>query len=170
MLCVDRKKDGAAGASPRRRATMRSVNKTLAGAGALLCSVTLALGSSPLPASASISQSKVVSANPADNTPQIVLGTSTNQTAFTVYAFAQVGSTMYAGGLFHQVTDSKGTVARHNFFAFHTSTGAITPLNLSFDGPVQTLVPSADGKALYIGGSFKNINGIARKAIVKYDI
>ena len=35
---------------------------------------------------------------------------------------------------------------------------------------MHTLVPSSDGKALYIGGSFKTIDGIARKAIVKYDL
>ena len=35
---------------------------------------------------------------------------------------------------------------------------------------MHTLVPSSDGKALYIGGSFKNIDGVARKAIVKYDL
>jgi hypothetical protein len=147
---------------------MRSLNRILSGSGALLCAVALTLGSSPLPAEASQAQSKVVSANPSDNTPQIVLGTNGE----TVFAFAQIGSTVFTGGRFTQVQNPKRTVtyARQNFFAYNATTGAVDPLNLAFDGIVQTLVPSADGKALYIGGSYKTINGVAHKAIVKYNL
>ena len=147
---------------------MRPVSRILSGTGAVISALALMLGSGPLPAQASQAQSKVVSANPSDNTPQIVLGTS-GQTVFT---FAQIGSTVYAGGRFTQVQNPARTVtySRQNFFAYNASTGAVDALNLSFDGIVQTLVPSADGKALYIGGSFKTVNGIARKAIVKYDL
>ena len=147
---------------------MKSVNKILAGAGVLVCAVSLTIGSTPLPAMAMIAHDKVVSANPADNTPQIVLGTSGE----TTLAFAQIGSTMYAGGRFLQVQNPARTITypRQNFFSFNASTGEVSTLNLAFDGIVQTLVPGPDGKSLYIGGSFRKVNGVATQAIVKYDL
>ncbi len=147
---------------------MQAFRKMWAGAAALLFTVAMTVGSTPLPARASLFQPAVVSANPDDNTPHIVLGTSFQ----TVYAYAQIGSTMYAGGRFAQVQNPAGTItySRQNFVAFNAATGAVSSFVLSFDGIVQTLVPSADKKALYIGGSFKKVDGISRKAIVKYDL
>ena len=96
-------------------------------------SVALAVGST-LPAQASLAQPKVVSDNPADTSPQIVMC----DTSFDVRAFAQVGNTVYAGGRFDQVQDPAFTTTydRQNFVAFDAQTGVISPINLSFDGMV----------------------------------
>lgn len=143
---------------------MRTLNTATAGA---LCSVALAVGTT-LPAQASLSHPAVVSDNPADTTPHIVL----SDTSFDVRAFAQVGGTIYAGGLFNQVQDPARTTtyARQNFVAFDSETGAISPLVLSFDGTVGAIEATADGTALFIGGAFSRVNGITRRGILKYDL
>ena len=137
----------------------------IAGVGAL--AVALAVGST-LPAQASLSQPAVVSDNPADITPHIVL----NAPSQDVRAFAQVGRTIYAGGRFNQVQDWARTTTydRQNFVAFDSETGVVSPLNLSFDGLVGAIEATADGTALYIAGAFSNVNGITRRGILKYDL
>jgi hypothetical protein len=132
-----------------------------------LCSVALAVGTT-LPAEASLSQPAVVSDNPADTTPHIVL----SDTSYDVRAYAQVGRTIYAGGLFREVQDPARTTtyARQNFVAFDSETGVISPLNLSFDGTVGAIEATADGTALFIGGAFSRVNGITRRGILKYDL
>jgi len=64
----------------------------------------------------------VVSENPADTTPHIVLNG-----AQKTYAFEQIGSTMYAGGKFDAVQDPTKTItyARQNFMAFDAETGEL---------------------------------------------
>src|SRR4051794_2756721 len=73
---------------------------------------TLVLSSGP-PVSAGIDQPAVVSANPADFTPQIPLGD------FSVLGLKQVGSTMYVGGRFSTL----GGKSRTNVGAFSATTG-----------------------------------------------
>jgi len=147
---------------------MKSVSKILMSAIASLGLCALMLASTPMAAQASIAQSKVVLENPADNTPHIVL----DAPGKTVFAFAQIGSTMFVGGNFTQVQDPKRTkfYPRQNFFVFNAPTGVVSTLTLSFDNTVETLVPSSDGKAIFIGGDFKHVNGVARPSIVKYDL
>jgi hypothetical protein len=132
-----------------------------------LCWVALAVGST-LPAQASLSQPAVVSDNPADTTPHIVL----SDTSYDVRAYAQVGRTIYAGGLFSEVQDPARTTtyARQNFVAFDSETGVISPLDLSFDGTVGAIEATADGTALFIAGAFSRVNGITRRGILKYDL
>ena len=107
---------------------MRIFKKAAASA---LCLAVVAVGST-LPAQASLSQPAVVSDNPADTSPQIVM----SNTDFDVRTFAQVGNTVFAGGRFDQVQDPSMTTTydRQNFVAFDSQTGVISPLNLSFDG------------------------------------
>ena len=129
--------------------------------------VALTVGS-PLPAQASLLQPKIVSANPADTTPHVLL----DGVSQSVYAFAQVGRTVYAGGRFNQVQDPAKTTtyARQNFVAFDSETGVVSPLELSFDGLVGAIEATADGTALYISGAFAKVNGTTRRGIVKYDL
>ena len=133
----------------------------------LSSTVALAVGSTP-PAQASISQPAVVSENPADTTPHIVLSDPSQD----VRAFAQVGQTVYAGGLFNQVQDwaRTTTYARQNFVAFDRETGVVSPLNLAFNGRVSAIEATADGTALFISGAFSKVNGITRRGLVKYDL
>src|SRR5204862_6743036 len=59
---------------------------------------------SGVPAPAGIAQPSVVSANPANFTPQLPIG------SYATYALTQVGGTMYAGGQFSTL----GGASRHN--------------------------------------------------------
>jgi len=116
----------------------------------------------------SVSHPTVVSENPADTTPHIVLdGGSQN-----VYAFEQIGRTMFAGGRFDELQDPTMTTtySRQNFVAFDADTGFISPLNLSFNGLVTGIEASEDETALFISGAFSQVNGITRRGIMKYDL
>jgi hypothetical protein len=119
------------------------------------------------PVSAALAQTRVVSANPADFTPKVVLG-STN----TVYAYAQVGDTMYVGGRFAQIKGSSGTTTfnRSNFAAFDARTGAISSLDLPANGAVQVIVAAPDGNSIYIGGDFTSIGGVTARGIVRFNL
>ena len=132
-----------------------------------LCTVALVVGST-LPAQASLLQPAVVSDNPADTTPHVLI----TDTSYDVRAFAQVGHTVYAGGRFAQVQDPSMTTTyeRQNFVAFDSQTGVISPLNLSFDGMVGAIEATADGSALFIAGALSHVNGITRRGIMKYDL
>lgn len=132
-----------------------------------LCSIALAVGTAP-PVGASVSHPAVVSENPADITPHIVL----DARGYGVYALAQVGRTMYAGGRFAQVQDPAKTTTypRQNFVAFDSETGAISSLDLSYNGMVTAIESAPDGTALYVSGAFSKVNGITRRGIMKYDL
>jgi hypothetical protein len=119
----------------------------------------------PSAASAAISQPAVVSANPVNYTPNLEDdGVVKNSTA---YAVAQLGDTMYVGGAFHKVTNSSRTVTytRSNFLAFSASTGAVAPMAPTFDGAVWALL--VNGSSIYVGGAFKQVNGVAHRGLVK---
>jgi glutamine cyclotransferase len=108
----------------------------------------------------SVVQTSVVSANPADFTPRVITGTA-------VYKLLQVGSTMFAGGDFTQVQNSARTTTfnRTDLFSFDATTGAVNSLSATFDGAVWGL--ASDGSSLWVGGTFKNVNGVARRGLVK---
>ena len=122
----------------------------------------------PLPVQASLSHPAVVSENPADTTPHIVLDGGSQK----IMAFEQVGDTIYAGGRFDEVMDPLMTTiySRQNFFAFDSKTGVISPLNLSFNGIVTGIEASEDETALFISGAFEEVNGITRRGIAKFDL
>ena len=143
---------------------MRIFKSAVAG---MVCLLALAVGNMP-PAQASLSQPKVVSDNPADTTPQVLI----TDTSYDVRAFAQVGNTVYAGGRFAQVQDPTGTTtyARQNFVAFEAQTGLISPLTLQFDGMGGAIQAPSDGSALFIAGAFSHVNGVTRRGIMKYDL
>jgi Domain of unknown function (DUF5122) beta-propeller len=121
----------------------------------------------PSAGSASIGQAAVVSADPVNFTPNIEDDEVVRNAA--VYAIAQVGDTMFAGGAFHKVTNSSRTVThfRSNLLAFSASTGAVAPMAPTFDGTVWAL--QASGSSIYVGGAFKQVNGVARRGLVKLD-
>jgi hypothetical protein len=122
----------------------------------------------PSGASAGISQGAVVSANPVNFTPNVEDdGVVKNA---SVYAIAQSGDTMFVGGSFHKVTNSSRTVTytRANLLAFSASTGAVAPLATTFDGAVWALL--ANGSSLYVGGNFRNVDGVAHRGLVKLNL
>ena len=131
---------------------------------ALLLAVALVPGGS---ASAGTAHPTVVSDDPVNVTPNVQDDAVVGHTA--IHAFAQVGGTMYAGGTFHRVTDARQTVAytRDNLMSFNATSGAMTSFAPSIDGPVWAIESS--GSSLYVGGAFKNVNGVARRGVVKLD-
>jgi len=112
----------------------------------------------------------LVSENPVDTTPHVVVGQISD--AKTVFAFAQVGTMMYAGGNFTQAQNPKRTITynRNNVVVFSVATGEISPIAPNPNGEVQAIVVNPDGKSLYIAGRFTSIGGINRRGIAKWDL
>lgn len=118
-----------------------------------------------VPASAAdVAQSTVVNADPVNNTPHVLDG--------EVDSIAQVGDTVILGGSFTQVSNAQGTetFARRNLVAFDAATGQIRPFNPSPDGQVTTVIAAADGRSVYIGGSFNTVNGETRRKLARVDV
>jgi hypothetical protein len=126
----------------------------------------LVLGTAGL-AGASVTQPSVVSENPVDYTP--ILVATTTIPSPRVDSIAQLGKTMYVGGLFSTVKDASGTsFARHNLMAFDASTGAIRG---SFAPNVDANIWAVEAAAgaVYVGGEFKTIDGVSRVGLAKLD-
>jgi hypothetical protein len=119
------------------------------------------------PATGSISQPNVVSDNPANFTPMVIDGGGVSPTE--TLALFQLGSTMYAGGTFALVQNSARTqtLNRSNVFSFNATTGAINSFAPNVDGAVWGITGS--GSSIYIAGTFKNVNGVARRGVAKLD-
>ncbi|AEV82210.1 hypothetical protein ACWT_1194 [Actinoplanes sp. SE50] len=119
-----------------------------------------ALGGSPPPAVADITQSGIVSANPVDWTPHVLDG--------TVWALAVVGDTVIVGGAFTRVADAgrHTTLARKNIFAFDLNDGTIRSFAPEVDGAIYSLAPGADG-TVYAGGAFKTVNGASSRGLTR---
>ena len=118
-------------------------------------------------AAAAIAHSRIVSANPANNTPHAVDdGTVANA---AVYAYAQSGSTMYAGGRFRTVKNAArtATYTRYHLMAFDVATGVVSNFAPNFNGAVWAIVPS--GGSLYVAGEFSTVNGVSARGLVKID-
>src|SRR4051812_4775604 len=91
------------------------------------------------PAAAGGAQATVVSANPADFTPNVQNG--------AVRKAIQVGSTLYAGGNFTSVQKGATTFSRLNLFSFNATTGAVQTFTPNINGTVWAL--ASNGAALY---------------------
>jgi len=111
-------------------------------------------------ANASIAHPSIVSEDPADFTPNVT-------SSGAVHKFLQVGSTMYAGGRFTEVTDvTDGRKHRRiNLFSYQATGGAVTGLAPVLDGTVWGM--ASDGRSLWVAGSFTSVNGVARRGLVK---
>jgi hypothetical protein len=137
------------------------------GGGAL--ALTVAAGVLAMPATnafaVSVQQATVVSAVPADNTPDVLDG--------QVDTILQVGSTMIIGGTFTQVQNPKGGTiyTRDNIAAFDVTTGdVITTFVPTVDGEVMVLLPGPDASTFVAGGSFKNVDGTAWAGLARLKV
>jgi hypothetical protein len=107
-------------------------------------------------------QSQVVSADPADFTPDVLDG--------KVESIAQVGNHVIIGGTFTQLQPAGGgTVVNQSFLAsFDATTGAIDP---SFDpvlnGEVTAVIPAGDGSSVFVGGQFSTVDGAAASHVTR---
>ncbi len=122
---------------------------------------TAALSAAPQArAQLSVSQAQVVSSVPANYTPNIDGG--------IVYAIAQVGSWIVAGGTFTSATQhgSSTAVANSGIVAFDQSTGALDAgFAPTLDGPVYAVIPGPTPGTVYVGGQFSTVNGVKSKGI-----
>ncbi|MFN8024221.1 MAG: PKD domain-containing protein [Acidimicrobiales bacterium] len=118
-------------------------------------------------------------ANPADPaTPATVTADAlpTVQIDGVVWSQTVVGNTVYVGGSFANARPAgaaPGTnlTPRSNFLAYNLTTGElITTFAPSFNAQVRTVVASADGTRLYVGGDFTSVNGVSRSRIAAFDI
>jgi Domain of unknown function (DUF5122) beta-propeller len=134
-----------------------------------LCVLTLALlagaFASASPSGTSVRHTSLVSANPADFTPNVEDDAVVANAV--VYAFTKRRGTMYAGGAFRKVTNAARTetFARYNLVAFSATSGAIRRIAPQFNEPVWAL--RATRSSLYVGGAFTTVNGVSRQALVK---
>lgn len=116
-------------------------------------------------ADASIALPRVVSDDPANFTPNVEDDATVSHTA--VYALGQSGDTMYAGGNFRTVSNAARTQSftRTNIFSFSASSGTLTSFAPNVDGAVWAV--NASPTALYIAGTFTQVNGVARRGVAK---
>ncbi len=126
----------------------------------LLMATIAGLGPVGMAAASTIAHATVVSANPADWTPNVNDG--------AVYKVLEVGSTIYAGGSFTEVKKSGISFARKNLFSFSNVNGKLTTFAPTFDGAIWAL--ATDGTSLFVGGEFKNVNGVARRGLAKFNL
>lgn len=120
-----------------------------------------------LPASAQQYQDRLVSANPANYTPNLIADSVVAHPR--TLALAVSPDTVYIGGQFNTVSDSKKAqyTQRTNLFAVNRSNGALLPWAPAVDGLVWSVTVS--GGSVYIGGDFKTVNGVSRPSIAKLD-
>jgi len=88
-----------------------------------------------------------------------------------VNATLVTGQFLYIGGSFTQVFEPNGQAApRNNLAAIELATGAVTAWNPDVGGgAVEAMTLSRDGRALYIGGGFTTVGGIARNNLAVID-
>ncbi|MFT4220199.1 MAG: PKD domain-containing protein [Microbacterium sp.] len=126
--------------------------------------IVTSIGLVPSATAAEVTHTKVVSDDPANNTPHVLDG--------EVNSIAQVGNLIVLGGSFTQVSDAQRTQTyqRRNVVAFDATTGAISSFDPSPDNTVTTVIPSADGNSVYLGGSFNTVAGQTRRKLARVDI
>ncbi len=139
-----------------RRVTAGAIVATLVSASAVVPALSASAASPPVN-----SNGVIASSVPAKFTPNIVDG--------AVESIVQVGSRIVVGGSFTQVTPTAGagsgtTVTRNYIFAFDATTGALdTGFVPAVNGEVDSILPTADGTGVYVGGQFTTAGGISTR-------
>ena len=77
------------------------------------------------------------------------------------------GNTLYLVGEFTAATDNGSTVARNHAAAIDTSTGHLLPWNPNVNGIVYGLAVDSAGGAVYLGGKFSTVGGVANKNLAR---
>jgi hypothetical protein len=112
------------------------------------------------PASAQTAQSSLVATVPSTATPAVSNG--------IVYALAQVGNRVLAGGTFTRASSagSSTVLARPYVLSFDPTNGALDPAFApTLDGEVQALQPGPTPGTVYVLGNFKTVNHVADRGI-----
>jgi len=117
-------------------------------------------------------QDAIVSANPADTTPNVVDG--------KVDAILPMGNRVYVAGSFTGVSNAgeSRVIPRHGLFALDPATNRVDESFVAdFDvnpdptteRAVEALAPAPGGTALFVGGDFGTLNGAPAQKLVKLD-
>lgn len=127
-----------------------------------LVAATVAIGA---PGQAAYPQSEVVTEDADDATAQVVA--TGNIQRPTVDVLASSNGTVYLAGLFEAVADDAGTHARRYLAAVDEASGQVRPFAPDVSGRVYAL--ATNGDSVYLGGTFKTVNGISRGFLTKVD-
>jgi len=128
-----------------------------------VCLALVFAGGYSVSASASLQDDTIVSANPANYTPNVEDG--------TVMSTAQVAATAVSVGNFTTVTQGSATFPRTNIFAFDSSTGAVsTTFTPAVNGIVNKVLDSGDGQSVYIVGKFLTVNGVTASHVARLNV
>src|SRR5262245_36915878 len=141
---------------------VKTARLATSGVAATLC---LVAGVTGLADAQTPGHSSVVEADPSNFTPH--LAEDNTGTRPRVLALGEIGDTMYAGGMFQNIQDRRrqSTVQRENLFSFDISTGDISSFAPNVNGAVWSIVTT--NNAVYIGGDFTSVNGVARRGLAK---
>lgn len=132
----------------------------------LMTALVLPLTSTPAAAAVVVpplSSGYLMSTNPADHTPHAGNG--------EVWAYAQIGDTVYVGGSFttEKEATATGWASQRYLFAYNRLSGAIlSTFAPVLDNTVQSLAVSPNGRLL-VGGAFHTVNGVTRRNLVALD-
>jgi PKD repeat protein len=102
----------------------------------------------------SVTQPNIVSAVPADYTPDANDG--------IVYAINQVGNTVYMGGTFTSLSPhgSSTTVTANYIAAFTSGTGAlVSSFAPTLNAQVESIIPGPAANEVYVAGDFTTVDG-----------
>jgi hypothetical protein len=92
-----------------------------------------------------------------------------------VWAQVIAGRTVFAGGSFSNArpagaTPGQNLMPRSNILAYDIETGVATSFAPTINGTVKSLAVSPDGRTLYVGGSFNQVNGQTRFNVAAFDV
>ncbi len=144
---------------------MHTPRRFLAATVAVAAAVALA---QPALAAPDVMLPHLVSQNPADWTPRVMVAGRQDG----VHGIAQIGDTVVVGGSFTQVSEATGPIiTRNNIFAFDVTTGQISStFEPAVDGKIESVQSAGDGTSVFIGGYFNTVNGVTTKRLAKLDV
>lgn len=91
--------------------------------------------------------------------------------AGVVYAMAEVGDKIIVGGKFRSVKQGDTTYPVTHLLAIKKHNKRLDPtFRPQLDGIVNALEPAPDGKSVWVGGTFNNVNGKARPKLARIDV
>jgi PKD domain len=118
-------------------------------------------------------QAAIVSADPADFTPNVLDNADQVNDPAQVQAIAQVGNLIVLGGTFHlvQEVNAPTPVTRNYLLAFDATTGVVsTSFVPALDGAIDALLPAGDGTSIYVTGSFNTVDGNPMASVTRLDL
>lgn len=159
-----------------RSSVLRRPSRALAAASLLLATAAVtpvvldsdpAAGATAAVAATSANPSTVFDPRPANSwgVEGLDLGSGNFRYYSPVFAFAQIGDTVYSGGKFTGVTNGTTSVGQSYLAAFDESGASWrSGFRPDVDWSVFALETSADGSRLFVGGEFTGIGGTADTA------